>query len=109
MKDDVGIIHLEVFSDAQCLTAQDLFKRSAWRTPDGRARLNQLKRPAQGGPEHRFRRSQGPMKVNLAKHVVARLKVFFNRENSPRGHIDTIAFLVDLKRVDDPFEIVQTV
>src|SRR2546425_6186633 len=98
-----------MFGDAQWLPTQDLFKRSAWRVPDRLALLDQLKRPAKGGPEPRFRRSQGPVKVNLAKHVVARLQIFFNRKNSPRGDIDTVALFVDLQRVDDPFEIVQAV
>src|SRR5256885_16592612 len=109
MEDDVGVIQFEMFGNAQRLPMQDLFKRSARRTPDRLASLHQLERPAQGGPEYRFSRSQSAMKVNLSKHVVASLQVFFHRKNSPGRDIDTIALLVDLKRIDDPFEIVQTI
>src|SRR5438105_1591062 len=31
------------------------------------------------------------MKVDLAEHVVARLKIFLDRENTTRGHVDTVA------------------
>src|SRR6267378_3126215 len=109
MKDDVRIIHLEMLGDAQRLSMQDLFKRRARPTPDRLALLDQFERPAQGGPEYCFSRSQSAMKVNLSKHVVARLEIFFNRIDSTGRNINTIALLIDLKRVDDPFEIVQAI
>src|SRR5258708_7867525 len=109
MKDNVRVIHLEMFGDAQCLSMQNLFKRRARCTPNRLALLDQFERPAQGGPEYCFSRSQSAMKVNLSKHVIARLEIFFNRIDSTGGDINTIALLIDLKRVDDPFEIVQAI
>src|SRR2546430_894309 len=100
VKDDIRVIQLEMFGDAQCLSSQNLFKRSARSAPDGLAFLHQLERPAQGGPEHRFSRSQGAVKVDLSKHVVARLEIFFDRKDSTGSDINAIALLVDLKRVD---------
>src|SRR2546421_11743289 len=97
MKDDVRVIHVEMFGDAQSLSLEDLFKRSARRAPDRAAFLDQLKRPAQGRPEHGFSRPQGALKINLSKHVIARLQVFFHRKDSPGGDINTIAWLVDLQ------------
>src|SRR5258707_9216381 len=98
-----------MLGDAQRLSTKDLFKRRAHRAPDRLALLNQLERPAQGGSENCFGRSQGPVKVDLSEHVVTRLQVFLDCKYSTCGDINAIALLVDLKRVDDPFEIVQTV
>src|SRR6266850_2164976 len=109
MKDDVRVIHLEMLGDAQRLSMQNLFKRRALNAPDRLALLDQFEGPAQSGLEYCFSRSQSAMKVNLSKHVVARLEIFFNRIDSTGGDINTTALLIDLKRVDDPFEIVQAI
>src|SRR6266481_9803518 len=107
MKDDIRIVHLEMLGDTQWLSMKDLFKRRARCTPDQLTVFNQLECPPQGRPKHCFGRSQSPMKVNLSEHVITRLQVFLDREYSSRGDVNAIALLVDLKRIDDPFEIVQ--
>src|SRR3977135_1984901 len=98
-----------MFRGGQWLPMQDFFKRRARRGPDGLAFLNQFERSTQRGSEHGLSRSQRPVKIDLSKHVVAGLEIFFNCIDATRGDIDSIACLVDLKRVDDPLEIVKTV
>src|SRR6266481_7920699 len=98
-----------MFGDTQRLAMKDLFKRRARSTPHRLAVLNQLERSPQGGSKHCFGRSQGPMKVNLPEHVITCLQVFLDREYPTRRDMNAIPLLVDLKRIDNPFEIVQTI
>src|SRR5258706_9794139 len=98
-----------MFGDAERLAPQDFFKCRTGGGPDRRSLSDQLERPAESGPEDSFCRSQGPVKINLAKHVVAGLEVFFNRIDPPRRDVDAIALLIYLKRIDNPLEIIETI
>jgi len=48
------------------------------------------------------------MEVNLSEHIVTRLQIFLDGKDSPRSDENPIAVFVDLKRIDNPFEIVET-
>ena len=109
MKDDIRIVHFQMLGDVQSLTTQHLFKRRSGRTPNRGAFFNQLQRSQQRRSQNSFCRTQGPMKINLPKHVVARLQILFDRKDTTGRHINAIALLIDLERIDDPLQVVETI
>ena len=109
VKDEIRIVHLQVFTHSQRFSPQDLFKRSARSVPNFLAFVEQVQRTSHDRSQHSFRRSESSMEVDLAKHVVARLQVFFDCINAARLHVNSIGSLVDCESIDDPLEIVDSI
>jgi hypothetical protein len=98
-----------VIADSQRLAPQYLFERSAGRMPNVFAIVEQVESATDNRAQHGFCRSQRPMKLDLAEHVIARLQIFFYRIDPARLHVNSIRGFVDGERVDDPLEIVDAI
>ena len=89
---------MQNFAESGIFGLPDLFTRGA-----------KLERAPEKRPHEGFGGAQGAVKINLAKHVVARLQIIFDGVDPAGGNIQPVVFGIDLKAADDPLQVVDAV